>query len=60
MDAIEIVRTAARKFGIPAGIFAGGIEAARAALDKGFDFICVATDALLFADAARRTLEALR
>jgi 2-keto-3-deoxy-L-rhamnonate aldolase RhmA len=59
-DAIEIVRTAARKFGIPAGFFAGGIEAARAALDKGFDFVCVSTDTLLLADAARRTLEALR
>ena len=59
-EAIEVVRTAARKFGIPAGLFAGGPEAARAALDKGFDFVCVATDTLLLADAARRTLEALR
>jgi 2-dehydro-3-deoxyglucarate aldolase/4-hydroxy-2-oxoheptanedioate aldolase len=59
-EPIEIVRTAARKFGIPAGIFAGGIEAARAALDKGFDFVCVVTDTLLIADAARRTLDALR
>ncbi|MGD0784023.1 MAG: aldolase/citrate lyase family protein, partial [Candidatus Aminicenantales bacterium] len=60
VEAIEIVRTAARKFGIPAGLFAGGIEAARTALDKGFEFVCVATDTLLFADAARRTLQALR
>ncbi len=59
-EAIEIVRTAARKFGIPAGFFAAGPEAARAALDKGYDFICVATETLLLADAARRILEALR
>ncbi len=60
VEAIKIVRTAARKFGIPAGLFAGGSEAARAALDKGFDFVCVATDTLLFAEAARRMIADLR
>lgn len=59
-ESIEKVRTAARKFGIPAGIFAGGLEAARAALGRGFEFVCVATDTLLFAEAARRMVADLR
>lgn len=59
-ESIEKVRTAARKFGIPAGIFAGGLEAARAALGRGFEFVCGATDTLLFAEAARRMVADLR
>jgi len=60
VEAVETARTAALKFGIPAGIFCAGTEAARAALDKGFDFVCVSTDTLLLAGAARRTVAALR
>ena len=59
-ESIEVVRTASRKFGIPVGIFAGGIEAARSAIGQGFDFVCVSTDTLLFADAARRMIADLR
>ena len=59
-EAIGQVRTAAFKFGIPAGLFAGGSEAARAALGRGFEFVCVSTDTLLFADAARRMVADLR
>jgi 2-keto-3-deoxy-L-rhamnonate aldolase RhmA len=59
VEAVETVRTAALKFGIPAGIFCAETEAVRTALDKGFDFVCVSTDTLLLAGAARRTMEAL-
>ena len=59
-DAIESIRSAAMRRGIPAGIFAGTAEAAKEDIRQGFDFICVATDTLLLADASRRLLDTLR
>jgi 2-keto-3-deoxy-L-rhamnonate aldolase RhmA len=60
LEAIGQVQTAARKFGIPAGIFAGGAEAARAAINAGFEYVCVSTDAFLFGAACRELCSVLR
>ncbi len=59
-EAIETIRSAALRRGIPAGIFAGSAETAQSAIGRSFNFVCVATDTLLLADASRRLLAALR
>ncbi len=59
-DAIGTVLGAAKARGIPAGIFAAGLEAAQAAAQKGFAFVCADTDGTLLAGAARQLIDGIR
>lgn len=51
-EAIGRVLGAGSGHGTPAGIFAPNVEAARAALDQGFSFVCIGMDITLYAGAA--------
>ena len=59
-EAIGVVRKACAARGIPAGIFAPGEEAARAALGEGFSFVCVGMDVTIYGGAARFIAERLK
>jgi 2-dehydro-3-deoxyglucarate aldolase len=59
-EAIRTIREAAEAANLPAGIFAPGAEAARAAAREGFRLIAVATDALLLGNAALRLVGELK
>jgi 2-keto-3-deoxy-L-rhamnonate aldolase RhmA len=59
-DAIGTILSAARIKHVPAGIFAPGVEAAKAAIARGFSLVCTGTDTSLLAGAARAIVESLR
>jgi len=59
-EAIAGILAAARARKVPAGIFAPGAAAARAASRRGFAFVAAATDGALMAEAARALVEGAR
>lgn len=59
LAAIEGVRLACERAGMPLGIFAGSATAARPYLDKGFTLIAVGIDAQLLGQAARQIVQTL-
>jgi 2-dehydro-3-deoxyglucarate aldolase len=59
-DAIGVILAAARTKKIPAGIFAPGVAAARAALSRGFSFVAAGTDGAILAEAARALVDGIR
>jgi 2-keto-3-deoxy-L-rhamnonate aldolase RhmA len=59
-DAIALVRKACTARGIAAGIFAPNAEAARAALEEGFTFVCVGMDVMLYSGLASRLVKDLK
>jgi 2-keto-3-deoxy-L-rhamnonate aldolase RhmA len=59
-EAIGRVRGACARRGIPAGIFARDADTASRAFAAGFTLVCVATDSLLFFEAARSVVEGAR
>lgn len=52
-EAIAAVRKACAARRVPAGIFAPDGEAARAAFDEGFSFVCIGMDVTIYGGAAR-------
>lgn len=52
-EAIENVRTTCVRRGMPGGIFAPDVEAAKKALSEGYSLVCVGTDAMVYASAMR-------
>lgn len=59
-DAIGTTLAAARMRGIPAGLFAPGAAAARAAFSRGFSFVAAGTDGALLVEAARALVDGIR
>ena len=58
--AIAAVRKACAARGVPAGIFAPDVGAARAALGEGFSFVCVGMDVTLYSGLASRLVKDLK
>jgi 2-dehydro-3-deoxyglucarate aldolase len=58
--AIEKVRQACQKKGMPLGIFTASIEFARNCAHNGFTLIAVSTDTLMLVDASRKMLQELK
>lgn len=59
-DAIGTILSAARIKRVPAGIFAAGIDPAKAAVARGFSFVCAGTDTSLLAGAARAIVDGMK
>ncbi len=59
-QAIGLVKEACVKHNVPAGIFAGTLEAAAQAFKDGFSFVCVASDVTIFGRAAADLVKGLR
>lgn len=59
-DAIGAILAAARAKKIPAGIFAPGAAAARAAMARGFAYVAAGTDGAILAEAARALVNGIR
>lgn len=59
-DAIGAILAASRVRKIPAGIFAPGAAAARAAFSRGFSFVAAGTDGTLLAEASRALVDGAR
>ncbi len=60
LAAIEGVRFACERAGMPLGIYVGSAAAAKPYLEKGFTLIAVGIDALLLGQAARQIVQALK
>ena len=60
LAAIEGVRLACERAGMPLGIYVGSAAAAKPYLEKGFTLIAVGIDALLLGQAARQIVQALK
>jgi 2-dehydro-3-deoxyglucarate aldolase/4-hydroxy-2-oxoheptanedioate aldolase len=60
LAAIEGVRLACERAGMPLGIYAGSAAAARPYLEKGFTLIAVGIDTFLLGQAARQIVLALK
>lgn len=60
LAAIEGVRFACERAGMPLGIYVGSVAAAKPYLEKGFTLIAVGIDALLLGQAARQIVQALK
>lgn len=60
LAAIEGVRLACERAGMPLGIYVGTAQAAKQYLQKGFTLLAVGIDALLLAQTARQIVQALR
>ncbi len=58
--AITKVKEACQRRGVPAGIFVGGPERAKAYIQEGFRLVAVGTDTLLLVQAARDLAQKLR
>jgi 2-keto-3-deoxy-L-rhamnonate aldolase RhmA len=58
--AIENVRQACQKKGMPLGIFTASIEYARECARNGFTLIAVSTDTLMLVEASRKVLHELK
>jgi 2-dehydro-3-deoxyglucarate aldolase/4-hydroxy-2-oxoheptanedioate aldolase len=58
--AIDQVRTACQRAGLPVGMFCADAATAEAALDRGFRLIALATDTLFLSRGAQRSLEQVR
>jgi|WetSurMetagenome_2_1015567.scaffolds.fasta_scaffold447214_1 2-dehydro-3-deoxyglucarate aldolase len=58
-DAIEKVRLACQKTGMPLGIFTASVPFARECAKNGFTLIAVSTDTLMLVDASRKLLQDL-
>jgi len=59
-EAIGTVRGACARQGLPAGIFAPDAPAAKKALSEGFAFVCVGTDAMVYASVMNRVVKDVR
>jgi 2-keto-3-deoxy-L-rhamnonate aldolase RhmA len=59
LAAIEGVRFACERAGMPLGIYAGSAATARSFLEKGFTLIAVGIDAFLLGQAARQIVQTL-
>jgi 2-keto-3-deoxy-L-rhamnonate aldolase RhmA len=60
LAAIEGVRFACERAGMPLGIYVGSAAAAKPYLEKGFSLIAVGVDALMLGNAARQIVHALK
>jgi 2-dehydro-3-deoxyglucarate aldolase len=60
LAAIEGVRFACERAGMPLGIYVGSAAAAKPYLEKGFSLIAVGIDAMLLGNAARQIVHALK
>jgi 2-keto-3-deoxy-L-rhamnonate aldolase RhmA len=60
LAAIEGVRLACERAGMPLGIYVGSAAAAKLYLEKGFSLIAVGIDALMLGNAARQVVHALK
>ena len=60
LAAIEGVRLACERAGMPLGIYVGSAAAAKPYLEKGFTLIAVGIDALLLGQAVRQIVQALK
>lgn len=60
LAAIEGVRYACERAGMPLGIFVSSAAAAKPYLEKGFSLVAVGIDALLLGQAARQIVQSLR
>ena len=58
-EAIEKVRLACQKTGMPLGIFTASVPFARECAKNGFTLIAVSTDTLMVVDASRKLLQEL-
>jgi 2-dehydro-3-deoxyglucarate aldolase/4-hydroxy-2-oxoheptanedioate aldolase len=58
-QAIQRVRAACREAGKPVGIFAAGLDAARQAIQDGFDFVAAGVDCMLLSSLANDWLRQL-
>ena len=59
-QAIATVRETAVNAGLPVGIFAPTVNIAKPFIAEGFQLVAVATDTLLLAESAKKTLDALK
>lgn len=60
LAAIEGIRLACERAGMPLGVYVGSAVAAKAYLEKGFTLIAVGIDALLLGQAMRQIVQALK
>lgn len=60
IKALNRIVVSARERGLGAGIFTGSTEYAERAIEKGFNFVNVSSDARLMADAASAAVSALK
>lgn len=58
--AMERVKEACSRRGLPAGIYAGDISSARKAFDDGYSFVCSGIDITLYAGAVDRIIKEIR
>lgn len=59
-DAIAKVKQCADEANIPTGIFGAGPEAVRQYIESGYTLIAMGIDTMIFGDAARKMVDALR
>ena len=59
LDALDTVITAGRKAGVPTGILAPTVDAARAYRARGFQFIALSSDSVLLATTIQSSIAAL-
>jgi len=59
-EAIGTVRKACTRQGLPVGIFAPDAPAAKKALSEGYTFVCVGTDAMVYASVMNQVVKDVR